>query len=218
MHPGVYIGSAVCKFHCNVDRFDKDITLHLQHYIRLKSSEDCHKMCFIVCHGDIGYMKYGHFEVGCAFGIIKLNELSCVCIAWTADFQKSISIHMKVLPPIDILDSQNNFFSQSICSHSSENKLSTSKNHHYSSDQFKTPLLSQSTVDSSFCGVIKGQGEVMQAMSPPYKYEGMLTLPKDHSTLAKWTGIFSVYLKILAWRIVCILYVVLYKKFTYHIA
>lgn len=176
--------------------------MHLQHYINLKSSEDCRKICFIVCHGDIGYLRFGHFKVGSEFGVIKLNKLSCVFIAWIADFQKSVNIQIKLLLPSD----SQNIFSQPTCSHSSEDKFCFSINH------FENPSLSRSAVDSSLCGVTKGPREVMQTISPPYKYEGMLALPKDHSILAKWTGIFSVYLKIPAWRIVCILCVVLYNS------
>ena len=162
------------------------ITLYLQHYINLKSSEDCRKMCFIICHGDIGYMKFGHFKVGSEFGVIKLNKLSCVFIAWIADFQKSVNIQIKFLLPSD----SQNIFSQLTCSHPSEDKFC------FSINQSESPSLSQSAVDSSFYGVTKGPREVIQTISPPYKYEGMLTLPKDHSTLAKWAGIFSVYLRI----------------------
>ena len=89
--PGVHIVSAVYQFHCNIKRFDKKFTLHLQHCVKLESAEDCHKMCFIIQHDD-NEMKYGHFEVGSSQGTVNLNRFCCVYIGWISQLWRSIQI------------------------------------------------------------------------------------------------------------------------------
>ena len=163
-------------------------------------------MCFIVYHGDTSCMERGYFEAGSSFGIIKLNKLCCICIAWMADFQKSINIKMKILSPQKVS-------SQTVRSRSSETKLYTSQN---SNNYSNSPSLSQGAVYSSFCGATKDQKEVMQTIAPSYKYEGMFVLPKYHSALAEWTGVYSIYFKIPAWKMVCLIFYPMYFiKFTY---
>ena len=104
VHSGIFIVSAVFKFHCNVKKFDKPFTLCLQHCINLQSLEDCHNMCFVIQHGDASDFKYGHFEVGDSCGSIKLNKFCCVSIAWISELLRSVNLQMIVVPHSELPD------------------------------------------------------------------------------------------------------------------
>lgn len=90
VHPGVYIVSAVYKFHCNIKRFDKPFTLRLQHCIELQSMENCYKMYFIVQHEGDNIMKYGHFEPGYSYGTVTLKQFCRIFIIWVRKLWKNI--------------------------------------------------------------------------------------------------------------------------------
>ena len=205
IHPGVYIVSEIFKFHCNVQKFDKSFTLCLQHCINLQSLEDCRKMCFIIQHGNTTDMRCGHFEVGSSCGTIKLNRFCCISIAWMTELWKYINVQMNLLPVPETPDGQDNSLQTvstqpgSNSSEVSSNKFSTSKNQQ--SHQQCNSTLSPSEVDTS--KITKEQEKAKPTPSPAHKYEEMFALPKDHSQLAKWNGIYSIYVKKAAWRKVC---------------
>jgi len=90
LHPGVHIVSAVYQFHCNIKKFDKAFTLHLQHCIELQSPKDCHKMCFIIQHDGSNDMKYGHFEARNSYGTVNLNKFCNVFIVWISELWRII--------------------------------------------------------------------------------------------------------------------------------
>ena len=46
------------------------------------------------------------------------------------------------------------------------------------------------------------EGEIKQATFPSHKYEEMIAFPKNHSKLTEWIGVYSVYVKKAAWRMV----------------
>ena len=207
VHPGFYIVSAVFKFHCNVKKFDKPFTLCLQHCINLQSSEDCCNMCFVIQHGVTTDIEYGHFGVGDSCGSIKLNKFCCISIAWIAGFFRRANLQMIFPPelelpdhddqnkpknPLHIIDNQPN---------RNNSKATTNSNHESTNDQQYDSSLSANAVNTN-SEMVKEQGEIKQAVYPSHKYEEMVALPKNHSKLAKWIGIYSVYVKKAAWRTV----------------
>ena len=202
IHPGLYIVSEMFKFHCNVKKFDKSFTLCLQHCIDLRSSEDCHNMCFIIQHGDTTDVKCGHFEVGSSCGTVELNMFCCISIAWIAELLSFKMIVSPVSDTPDVKDNSSQVISTQPSSTSSEpfcDKSPPSNSHH--SDQQYSSTDSPSKVDAGFCEKASEQ-EVVKNL-PPHKYEEMLVLPIDHSQLAKWNGIYLVYVKKPQWRQVC---------------
>ena len=197
VHPGVYIVSAVFKFHCNVKKFDKDFTLCLQHCINIKSSEDCHNMCFIIQHGDASDIKYGHFEAGNSYGSIALNKFCCISVAWIREILRSLNFQM-IMP-----DNQNKEQPSRIDSEIILDKGTTPKNNHKVSHSLGDQHCSSQSADD-IDEWKKDQEDINKADFPCHKYEEMVALPKDHSKLTKWTGIYSVYVRKKAWRIVSI--------------
>lgn len=214
VHPGVYIVSAVFKFHCNVKKFDKDFTLHLQHCINLKSSEDCHNMCFIIQHGDASDIKYGHFEAGNSYGSIVLNTFCCISVAWIHEFFRNLNFQMIVVPGLELPNNQNKEDSSSQITDKQPSrsdseiildKGTTPKNNHKVSRSVGDQQCdSQSPNDTDTYEWKTNQEDIIKADFPCHKYEEMVALPRDHSKLAKWIGIYSVYVKKAAWRIVSI--------------
>ena len=106
--PGIYLVSTVFKFHCNVKKFDKAFTLSLQHCINLQSVEDCHRMCFIVQHGNTSDIKHGQFEVQGSYGSIALNTFCCISIAWMTEMWRNVNLQMMVIPVSETPDDQSN--------------------------------------------------------------------------------------------------------------
>lgn len=243
IHPGIYIVSDVFKFYCNVKKFNNAFTLRLRHCVNLQSPEDCHKICFIIQHGDTteSDMKCGYFEVGNPCGTIKLKSFSLVFIAWMVRMWRRIRIRTRVRPSSETHDDEddslhsqerNNLFNSENSQHYSNqqsssslspnaiettscsdslqmvniqlggNCLSSSKNSHCPSDQQNTSL-SPSSVDASSCEKVKEQEKDKKDASPFQKYEEMLAVPKNHSELPEWKGIYSVYLQMGGWKIVC---------------
>ena len=56
---------------------------------------------------------------------------------------------------------------------------------------------------SSDSSVPSNANVVDSAGSPPFKYEAMFCLPKDHCELQNWTGVYSIYFALEEWRLVC---------------
>ena len=210
VHSGIFIVSAVFKFHCNIKKFDKPFTLCLQHCINLQSLEDCRNMCFIIQHGDASDIKYGHFEIGDSCGSIKLNKFCCVSIAWISELLRIVNLQMIDVPHLELSDDQNkpNDSSQIVDNQPNRSnikvpdKCSTTKNSHESTnDQQYVSSLSPNTVNTNSYEMMK-EGEIKQAIFPSHKYEEMIAFPKNHSKLTEWIGVYSVYVKKAAWRMV----------------
>ena len=206
VHPGVYMVSAVFKFHCNVKKFDKDFTLHLQHCINIKSSEDCHNMCFIIQHGNASDIKYGHFEAGDSYGSIALNKFCRIAVACIPGVLRNLLFNFGF-----ITNNQNKEGNSSqiidkrpsrIDSEISLDKGTTPKNNHKVSCSLGDQQCNSQSADIDEWK--KDQEDINKADFPCHKYEEMFALPKDHSKLTKWIGIYSVYVKKAAWRIVSI--------------
>ena len=185
--------SAVYQFNCNIQRFDKAFTLCLQHCVKLQSPEDCQKMRFVIQHGDSNDMKYGCFEAGKSYGTVKLNRFSYIFIVWIHELWKYIRV---VVQPDD-RDNPSLSSSQQSSSGSHSEVPSTS--------QIDQKGNSQSADDrqSSDSSVPSNANVVDSAGSPPYEYEAMLCLPKDHCELQNWTGVYSIYPTLGEWRLVC---------------
>ena len=262
VRPGIYLVSTVFKFHCNVKKFDKAFTLSLQHCVNLQSMEDCHRMCFIVQHGNTSDIKHGQFEVQGLYGSIALNAFCCISIAWMTEVWRNVNLQLMVIPVSETPDDQSN--SQTISnssnrsfkktdkcstaksshqspnnslqiissqpnkgisdkcstlkwnSHSSDNSVEiiskrtsetgkysiVQSNEHSSNNQQRNTLLSPNAVDANCFEMPKEQEEVKKISFPQHKYEEMIALPKNHSSLAKWAGAYSVYVNKAGWRTV----------------
>ena len=204
----MHIVSAVYQFNCNIKRFDKAFTLHLEHCIKLQSPEDCQKMCFIIQHDDSNDMKYGHFEVGNSYGTVNLNRFSRIFIVWVNELWRNICTI--VLPATDqdntsLQVSGNQQSSTRSEAHSEE--VYTSQTDHITLSQSTSGQQHDSTVPSS-SGVVsydtgKECTKMKHASSPVYKYESMIGLPKDYCHLTNWSGVYSIYVKLGGWRKVC---------------
>ena len=199
VYPGTHIVSAVYQFNCDTERFDKAFTLHMQHCVELQSPEDCQKVCFVVVQDGRSYVKYGHFEVGKSYGTVTLDRFCYIFIVW----ELYIFWRMIILP---FSGNQDNLSTQapsdrlsnisilgSIEAH--EEELSTSQNDHTGNSQSASEqqLVSSEAV-SSISSVVTAP------RPPPYKYEAMISLPKDHRGLTNWSSYYSIYHDCGTWR------------------
>lgn len=206
VHSGVLIVSAVYRFSCNVKHFDKPFTLCLQHCINLQSSKDCHKMFFVTQHDDRIDISCGRFEVGTFHGTLNLNKFCIKYICWSCK-GKYPGIPVRVVP----LDNCGDHSSKSNSVKVASSQLSGSTeiplnvphdNQRSSSNQCHSGTSSlPSSIDRYTDNMKNVQGEIE---FPPWSYEGMLALPRGHSKLVKWNGIYSIYTNLPAWRIVSI--------------
>ena len=195
VYPGVHIVSAVCQLDCNIKRFDKPITLLLEHCIKLQSPEDCQKMRFIVMQDGSNDVKYGSFEAGKSYGAITLNKFCHIFIIWIGEPWKNI--RMIILP----LSGDQDDPSQQVASTWSSNS---------GSQAYSVELSSSSTDHRGSSQSASGQQHdfsesmpVNSNASPAYKYEAMIGLPKDHRQLNDWSGFYSIYVDYGTWRKVC---------------
>ena len=62
--------------------------------------------------------------------------------------------------------------------------------------------VSPHVVDANCFEMPKEQDKIKKISFPQHNYEEMIALPKNHSSLAKWTGAYSVYVKKAGWRTV----------------
>ena len=189
VHPGMHIVSAVYQFNCNIERFDKAFTLRLQHCIELQSPEDCQKMRFVIHHGDSNDMKYGCFEAGKSYGTVKLNRFCYIFIIWIHESWKNIRVI--VLPLSGDKDNSSLASSQ----HSSSGSSAE-----FSISQTDQRENSQSADDRQHISSVPPDAI---DDSPPYKYEAMFCLPKNHHQLLNWSGVYSIYYNLGEWRDVC---------------
>ena len=194
IYPGAHIVSAVYQFNCNIMRFNEAFTLCLQHCIELKSPEDCQKMCFIVQHDDSSIdVNYGHFEVGKSYGTVNLNRLCHVFIIWIHEPWKHIPVI--VLPLSDVSSQQ--VFSNQLSSSGYSEELSTSQT------DYKRNSLSASSQQHAFSESVPPSSNAVDfkvVNSPPYKYESMIGLPRNHCHLNDWNCVYSIYVQLGEWR------------------
>jgi len=201
VHPDVYVVSTVYKFDCNIKHFDKPFTLHLQHCVKLQSSEDCYKMFFISQHGDRTDIKHGNFEIGNSYGTLKLNRFCIKYICWSRKRNhQGLLIHM--IPLDDLNHHSSKSDSAKVASfqpsrNSSEiplhNDQPSSSDHYYSSIESSVYINTNTS---------NKENKQKENEFLPWGYEWMLALPKNHSKLANWNGIYSVYINLAAWRTV----------------
>ena len=194
VYPGVHIVSAVCRFNCNIKRFDKQFSLRLQHCIKLQSPEDCQKMRFIVMQDGSNDVKYGSFEAGKSYGTVALNKFCHIFIIWIGEPWKNIRVI--VLPLSSDQDSSQQVpssWSSDSGSQAYSVELSSSNTDHRGSSQ----SASGQQYDSSQSVPSNTN------TSPAYKYEAMIGLPKDHRQLDSWSGFYSIYVNYGTWRKVC---------------
>ena len=195
VNPGVHIVSAVYQFSSNIDRFEKEFALHLQHCVKLQSPEDCQKMRFVILQDGSNDVKYGHFEVGKRYGTIQLDRFCYIFIIWIDELWKNI--HLIVLPLSNNQDSS----SLQIPSNQSSNsdmqaKLPTpqaDQRESFQSPDGKQHVPSESSSNSSVVNI-------NHATSPPCMYEAMIGLPKNHCGLTEWSSIYSIYVNLETWR------------------
>ena len=189
VYPGVHIVSAVYQFKSDIKWFDKPFTLRLQHCIKLQSPEDCQNMRFIVVQDGSNDVKYGHFEAGKSYGTVTLNKFCYLFIVWIPELWKNIRI--VVLP----LSGDQDDSSQQVPSDSQEYSVELSTPH--TNYRRNSQSSSAQQHDSSESGPPNSNA------SPPYKYEAMIGLPKDHHQLNGWSCFYSIYVNYGSWRKVC---------------
>ena len=188
----MHIVSAVYQFNCNIKRFDKAVMLRLQHCIKLQSPEDCQRLRFVIQHDDSNDMKYGCFDAGQSYGTVKLNKFCHVFIILIHELWKNIRVI--VLP---LSGDEDNSSLSSI-------QQSTSESVEQSTSQTNERGIPQSSDDpQSSVPPNTSVGDFTTA-SPPYRYEAMFCLPKDHDQLLDWRGAYSIYNNLGEWRDVCI--------------
>ena len=187
--------SAVYQFDCNIQRFDKAFTLRLQHCVKLQSPEDCQKMRFVIQHDDSNDMKYGCFEAGKSYGTVKLNRFCHIYIIWIHEQRKYIRV--VVLPLSDDKDNSSSSSSQQSNSGSYSVEPSTLQTDQRGNSQ------SSDDQQSSDSSVPVNTDVVDSDDSPPYEYEAMFCLPKDHCESLNWRGVYSIYSILGEWRLVC---------------
>lgn len=190
VYPGIHIVSAVYQLKCDIERFDKPITVFLQHCIKLQSPEDCEKMRFIVIQDGTGSndVKYGKFEVGKSYGAITLNKFCHIFIIWSEPWK---NICIIVLP----LSGDQDDSSQQVPSVSQAYSVKLSTPH-------TDPRRSSQSANGQQCDSTE-PGPTNSNTSPAYKYEAMICLPKDHRQLNDWNGFYSIYVNHGTWRRVC---------------
>ena len=184
--------SAIYKFDCNVELFDKPFTLRVKHCVKLQSSEDCHKMWFISQNGVSIDVERGNFEIGNYYGTLHLNRFCTKYICWS---QKRLYQGAPVF--ITLPDNLNGQNGKSYCakaasnqpSSSSENAPNTShKSCESSGSQHYNSL--KSSGDITISNTEKAQKSEFLFLS--YK-KVILDLPKDHAKLTRWDSMFSAY-------------------------
>jgi len=202
LHPGLHIVSAVYQFRCNIEKFDKAFTLHLQHCIELQSSEDCCKMRFIIQHDGNNDMKYGHFEVGNSYGTVSLNKFCNIFIIWILELWRNISTIV-----LSLLSNEDR---HSLQLSSNQPNSSSSEDH---SEETSAPqnILTQSPSGQQHDSSVPPGSSTDDLVitydttgnKPVYKYEAMIILPKDHCHLTDWSGVYSIYENLIGWKKVC---------------
>ena len=199
IYPGTHIVSAVYQFNCDIEKFDKAFTLHLQHCVKLQSPEDCQKMHFVVVQDGSCDLNYGHFEAGKSYGTVTLDRFCHVFIAWVRELWTTIRIAVLPLSP-QIQAPSNHPSSNSRLPGVEEHieKPSTSQSDHTESSQSAT---GQELISSE---VVSPSSSMADATSPPYKYEAMISLPKDdYRSTNSWNSYYSIYYNCGTWRQVC---------------
>ena len=205
VYPGVHVVSAVYQFNTDIEQFDKPFTIRLQHCVELHSPEDCQCMCFVIYCGDNIQMKYGNFHIDDCYGTLDLSKIKFIFIQWIQGLRESDQI---VPTQIVLSGYHSKTDSVKLASDSDSDSEGTSSglcilgefSEHDKNQQVS--LVLSYLVDSSTCNVAKEEGEEKPIIPPPWVYEGMLVLPKYHYLLTKWTGVYSIYIKLAAWRIV----------------
>ena len=216
VYPGIHIVSAVYQFHCNIERFDKNFTLRLQHCVKLQSAEDCRKMCFIIQHGG-NSIKYGCFKVGSSQGTVTLSSFCCIYIGWISHLWKSIQIEIVSEDDQGSEDDRGREDDQSdrdssslvISNQPHGSNLQTASDvsqtgneacSQLSEDQqlnLPVPLV---TTNASSDSLDEEQKKTMKISSPVIQYEQLLALPKDHSHLTNWSGAYCIHRKHGGWK------------------
>ena len=195
VYPGVHFVSAVYQFNCNIERFDKPFTLCLQHCVKLQSPEDCQKMRFIVVEDGSSFVKYGNFEVGKSYGTVTLERFCYIFTVWIRELWRKFCI--------TVLGQDNS--SQQALSNQSNNSSNISVVVHSIESQADYTGSPQSVIRQQLGSteVVSGVVDFNHVTSPPYKYEAMIGLPKDHCNLTEWSGYYSIYYDYGTWRQVC---------------
>ena len=191
----MHIVSAVYQFNCNIERFDKAFTLHLQHCIEIQSPEDCQKMRFVIHHGDSNDMKYGCFEAEKSYGTVKLNRFCHIFIIWIHEPWKNIRVIVLPLSGDENNSSLSGIQQSSSGSYSAE--LSTSQ-----TDQRGN---SQSADDRQHVSSVPPDANVVDFKNddPPYGFAAMFCLPKYPCEWPDWSGVYSIYYDLEGWKKVC---------------
>ena len=110
--PGVYVVSAIYQFDCSIKEFDIPFILHLQHCVKLQSSEDCQKMCFISQHGNsISSIKDGNCMKGSYYSTVHLKKFCTKYIIWSQEINNQ-AIQIRVVEFPDDNESSNNHTTQ----------------------------------------------------------------------------------------------------------
>ena len=181
--------SAVYRFNCNIKRFDKAVTLRLQHCIELQSPEDCQRMRFLLHHDGSNDMKYGCFEAGQSYGTVKLNKFCQIFIIFIHESWRNI----RVLPlsggkakgnsSLFSVQQSSGASVEHSPSQTNQRGISQSADDQQSSVPLNANVVNFTTTDST-----------------PYKYEAMFCLPKNYYELQIWKGAYSIYYKLGEWK------------------
>ena len=79
--PGLHIVSTDIQFHCNIKKFDKPVTLYLQHCVKLQSQEDCQNMCFVMHKNNEPNILEGKFEIDESYGAVTTSDFCHMHVA-----------------------------------------------------------------------------------------------------------------------------------------
>ena len=155
-------------------------------------------MRFIVVQDGSSDVKCGHFEAGKSYGFVTLDRFCHIFIVWIREVWNRI--YPVVLP---LSANQDNNSSQQVASSQSNNKSAEAHVKDLSTSQADNTGSSQSVSgpqhDSS--EAVSPNSTVVDDTSPPYKYEAMIGLPRDHHCLINsWSGYYSIYYDYGTWR------------------
>ncbi|XP_065915423.1 uncharacterized protein [Dysidea avara] len=207
--PGVHIVSSIYHLRTNIKQFSNFVTLHLQHCVKLKSEEDCQKMCFIIHNKDGKTTVDGKFHIGHSYGTIEVTKFCYIYIAWEAE--RGINIRPLNDQQEDGVQEDansgplNNGSSEEPSHPSSAGGQQNSSNGDHGNDGL---MLKPSTS-------MESNKSLAEEAGPTYVYEDMLAVPSNRLSITNksWNGIYSIYRNLEGWRSFSIEVMVKEKQF-----
>ena len=203
LSPGAHIVSSIYYLRTNIKQFNNFVTLHLQHCVKLKTEEDCQKMCFVIHNEDRKTTVDGKFHIGHTYGTIEVTSFCYIYTVWKTDR----GIIRK--PPND----QQGDRVQKDATNSSPSNSGNSKEPSHPPGPQNSTNGGQSNDDlkskpSTSTGIDESNKSLAEEAGPTYIYEEMLVVPSKRLSLIdkSWNGIYSIYRNLEGWRSVWYMY------------